>query len=77
MIEAVASSQEKADAVCASARSGVLHYGFEGRKSTAGNLAFPFSPSDMKVGPVFRFSVYHLLEVGDPSSLFAVECQEI
>ena len=30
-------------------RATLLHYGFEGRKATAGNLAFPFSPSDMEV----------------------------
>jgi hypothetical protein len=30
-------------------RATLLHYGFEGRKATAGNLAFPFSPSDMRV----------------------------
>ena len=28
-------------------RATLLHYGFEGRKATAGNLAFPFSPSDL------------------------------
>ena len=30
-------------------RATLLHWGFEGRKATAGNLAFPFSPSDMSV----------------------------
>ena len=30
-------------------RATMLHYGFEGRKATAGNLAFPFSPSDLQV----------------------------
>lgn len=28
-------------------RATLLHWGFEGRKATAGNLAFPFSPSDL------------------------------
>ena len=28
-------------------RATLLHYGFVGRKATAGNLAFPFSPSDL------------------------------
>jgi hypothetical protein len=28
-------------------RATLLHFGFEGRKATAGNLAFPFSPSDL------------------------------
>jgi len=30
-------------------RATMLHYGFQGRKATAGNLAFPFSPSDLTV----------------------------
>lgn len=30
-------------------RATLLHWGFEGRKATAGNLAFPFSPSDLNV----------------------------
>ena len=39
----------KAQSHLALLRATLLHYGFEGRKATAGNLAFPFSPSDMKV----------------------------
>eukprot|EP00931_Biecheleriopsis_adriatica_P074062 TRINITY_DN48220_c0_g1_i1.p1 TRINITY_DN48220_c0_g1~~TRINITY_DN48220_c0_g1_i1.p1 ORF type:complete len:691 (+),score=158.75 TRINITY_DN48220_c0_g1_i1:42-2114(+) len=31
-------------------RATLLHWGFEGRKATAGNLAFPFSPSDLQAG---------------------------
>ncbi|CAE6921608.1 Fam98a [Symbiodinium sp. CCMP2592] len=31
-------------------RATLLHWGFEGRKATAGNLAFPFSPSDLQFG---------------------------
>ena len=31
-------------------RATLLHWGFEGRKATAGNLAFPFSPSDLRFG---------------------------
>ena len=70
VIDAVADTQEHANAVCAVARSTMLHYGYEGRIATAGNLAFPFSPSDMKVGAVYTFSLYHLLETEDPASLF-------
>ncbi|MEZ7955224.1 MAG: acyclic terpene utilization AtuA family protein, partial [Bacteroidales bacterium] len=60
IIEAVAPTQDQADTICGFARSTMLHYGYEGRISTAGNLAFPFSPSDCKVGEVFEFNVYHL-----------------
>ena len=70
VIDALADTQEHASAVCSVARSTLLHYGYPGRIATAGNLAFPFSPSDIKVGPVFVFSVYALLRSEDPASLF-------
>lgn len=62
MFEVVAKTQELASSICATVRSTFLHYGYEGRKSTAGNLAFPFAPSDVEFGPVYEFSVYHLME---------------
>ena len=70
VIDVVADTQEHASAVCAVARSTMLHYGYPGRIATAGNLAFPFSPSDAKVGPIYVFSVYALLRTEDPAKLF-------
>ena len=66
IIEAVARDQETADTICSFARSTMLHYGYEGRISTAGNLAFLYSPSDLRAGGVYIFSVYHLMDVSDP-----------
>lgn len=65
IIDVVAKSQDIADTVCALARSRMLHCDYEGRKSSAGNLAFPFSPSDIHVGEVYEFSIFHLVEVDD------------
>ncbi len=73
VIEAVADTQDHANTILASARSTMLHYGYEGRRATAGNLAFPYSPSDFKAGQVYVFSVYHLIEVDDPLELFKIE----
>lgn len=73
VIDAVAPTQSLADAVCGYARSTALHYGYPGRIATAGNLAFPFSPSDYQGGAVYEFSVYHVMEVDDPLALFPVE----
>ena len=70
VIDVVADTQEHSAAVCSVARSTLLHYGYPGRIATAGNLAFPFSPSDIKVGPIYVFSVYALLRSQDPLSLF-------
>lgn len=73
IIEAVAQTQEQANTICGFARSTMLHFGYEGRIATAGNLAFPFSPSDAKMGEVFEFNVYHLMKVDDPKALFTIE----
>ena len=73
VIEAVAETQELADTICGFARSTMLHCSYPGRIATAGNLAFPFSPSDFRGGAVYRFSVYHTVEVKDPLELFPIE----
>ncbi|MCL2170288.1 MAG: DUF1446 domain-containing protein [Defluviitaleaceae bacterium] len=62
IIEAVAPTVEIAGTICSFARSTLLHFGYEGRISTAGNLAFPFSPSDFAGGAVYEFSLYCLME---------------
>lgn len=73
IIEAVAPTQEQASTICGFARSTMLHFGYDGRIATAGNLAFPFSPSDAEMGEVYEFSVYHLLKVENPTDLFPIE----
>jgi hypothetical protein len=77
VFEVVAATQELANAICSSVRSTFLHYGYEGRKSTAGNLAFPFAPSDVPFGPVYEFSVYHLMEVANGLEMFRNEYEEV
>jgi hypothetical protein len=76
VIEAVAPTADDADTLLSVTRSTLLHYGYPGRISTAGNLAFPFSPSDIAVGDVFEFSVYHLMEVERPDD-FPLEIVQI
>lgn len=73
VIEAVAATQDIADTICSFARSTLLHYGYPRRKSTAGNLAFPYSPSDFPAGEVYQFSVHHLMQVEDGTVLFPIE----
>lgn len=75
IIDVVGKTQEIADTVCALIRSRMLHCDYDGRKSTAGNLAFPFSPSDIHVGEVYEFSIFHLAEVNSllETSRFTVE----
>jgi hypothetical protein len=67
VIEALSPTQEEADSLVSVTRSTLLHYGYPGRVSTAGNLAFPFSHSDVRMGDVYGFSIYHLMEIDDPA----------
>lgn len=77
MIEAVADTQQLADYVLSLARSAFLHCPFDGRKTTAGNLAFAASPSDVSAGEIFEFSVYHLMDVDDQLKLFPIDWENV
>ena len=77
VMDAIAPTQELADTVLSLARSTALHQHFEGRKTTAGNLAFPFSPSDIRCGAVYQFAVYHLMVPATDERLFPVSYQEV
>lgn len=77
IIDVVGKTQEIADTVCALVRSRMLHCDYDGRKSTAGNLAFPFSPSDIHVGAVYEFSVFHLAQVDDLLETVKISVMEV
>jgi hypothetical protein len=77
LIDAVGETPAIAETVCAMARSLMLHWGYEGRIATAGNIAFPFSPADVPAGEVYEFNIYHLMEIDDPVAMFPFEIQEI
>ncbi|EXJ66647.1 uncharacterized protein A1O5_10318 [Cladophialophora psammophila CBS 110553] len=71
--EVVAETQEDADAIAGLARVMVLHAEYPGQLATAGNFASPLTPLEQSVGPVYKFSVYHLMDVEDPLSFFPIE----
>jgi hypothetical protein len=66
VIEVNAPTPDEADSLLSVTRSTLLHYGYPGRISTAGNLALPFSPSDVSMGKTFEFSLYHLMDLESP-----------
>lgn len=77
MLDVVAGTERQAQAVLAKARYIAMHTEFEGRLCTAGNLAMPFSPSDIPVGPAYRFSVWHAMELDDPLEIFPIDIVEL
>jgi hypothetical protein len=77
LIEVVAESQELADAVCMYIRGTIQHAYYPGIIATAGNLAYPFSPFTISCGPVYRFTIDHLMEVTDPTECFEVTTETV
>jgi hypothetical protein len=77
LAEAVAKTQEIANAVIGLARVTLLHSDFAGRLCKEGNMAFPFSPSDIERGAIYQFSMRHVVEPDDPLEMFPIEYHEV
>ena len=71
--DVIAPDEETSAAILAKARYALLHTDFPNRKCISGNLAIPFSPSDMAAGPVYSFNVWHTMELNDPLAPFPIE----
>lgn len=72
--EVVAPTREKSHAIANSARVMVLHMPYENQLATTGNLASPLSPHEQYAREVFKFSLYHLidLQLGEERTWFPV-----
>lgn len=77
VIDVVAASQDLARAACHFASGRLLHKSYDNQFNTSGNLAFPYSPSEIDAGPVCKWSVYHLMQIDRPMDLFPIECEEL
>ena len=74
--QCIAPTPERAQEVIRTTKQYLLHHGYEGRLSTAGNLAFPLTPPEVSAGAAYRFNVYHLMETDDAAGLFPVRIEE-
>ncbi|MCG8543359.1 MAG: DUF1446 domain-containing protein [Alphaproteobacteria bacterium] len=77
LVDVLADDEDTSKAIMAKARYALLHTDFPGRKCISGNLAIPFSPSDMPVGMTYGFNVWHTMEIDNPLEPFPVEMVEV
>ncbi len=77
MAECIAPTADLAKAVVGVAKQNLLHFGFPGRLSTGGNIAFPFTPPELVAGPAYRYSIYHVAECDDLAAAFPVRLETI
>lgn len=75
--EVLATSQDIANSVIGIVRLTLLHSDFPDRMCKEGNMAIPFSPSDIEMGAGYEFNVYHIMEVDHPHQLFPIEYLEV
>lgn len=66
LLDVLGRTEDISRAVLAKSRYAFLHTDFPGRMCISGNLAIPFSPSDMHIGPVYAFNIWHVMECDDP-----------
>jgi hypothetical protein len=76
VLEFLAPEMELARTAAAVFKQNLLHFGYPGRLSTGGNLAFAFTPSECEAHESYRFVLYHLLEGVDPDQVFVVDAQD-
>ncbi len=77
LVDVVADTPATAAAVIALSRTSMLHADFPGRLCREGNMAFPFSPSDLTAGEVYRFSMQHVALPDDPHEMFPIEYEKV
>jgi hypothetical protein len=77
LIDVVAPEQELATGVAMFVRGTLQHASYPGIVNTAGNMAYPFSPFGLPVGPAYRFAVYHLMPLGDACECFPMVIEEV
>ena len=77
MVECIAPTRERAAEVVRSMKQYLMHHGYPGRLSTAGNLAFPFTPPEVSIGPAYRFNVFHLMRAHDLGALFPLQIEQL
>ena len=77
LIECIAPTTDRASEVVRTMKQYLLHFGYEGRLSTGGNIAFPFTPPEISVGTAYKFNVYHIMETDRLGELFPVTVEEL
>jgi len=76
-IECIAPTTARASEVVRTMKQYLLHYGYEGRLSTGGNLAFAFTPPEISVGTAYRFNVYHIMRSDRLDELFPISIEQL
>ena len=77
VLDVVADSQRLAHDVAEDLALKIAFSRYAGRTTTAGNVAYLFSPNVIDVGEAYTTSIYHQLAIDDPLELFPITVGDI
>lgn len=77
VLEAVARTQERAHTLVAIGQNLIFHAPVQGWSGQVSNIAFPYSPSILDAGAVYRFSMNHVMRLDDPCAPFPIEVVQL
>ena len=77
VIDVVAESQSLANDIAEDLTLKIAFSRYQGRTTTAGNVAYLTSPNVIDVGEAHAISIYHQLPIEDPLELFKINVQNI
>ncbi len=77
VIEFIADDADLARTAAGVVKQNLLHYGYPGRVSTAGNLAFAFTPSEIDACDAYRFVIYHVMQNAPMADIFNLQSLEV
>ena len=72
----IAKTQDLATSLAVCARNLFTQQQFEGRRTTAGNQALPFSPSEPGLGEAHVWNIMHRMPIKDPCEPFRMQIME-
>lgn len=77
--EVIAPTAELSHTIANNVRASILHFAYPDQVATTGNFASPLSPHEQDAGAVFKFSLYHLVDLdeGEEYSIFPIKYHNI
>jgi hypothetical protein len=77
LISVVSDTQQLADEIIAVARHIALHSPLGNWHGLMSNLAFPFAPQEISLGPAYSFHLHHAVHPQDWRDVFQIEVAEV
>jgi hypothetical protein len=77
LIDVVAPDQVQARGACAIAWHTTLHHPIPDWSGLVSNVAFPYSPPHTDLGPVYEFTMNHVVALADPLEVVSVRLERV